>query len=70
MLFCLDISAVEGDDSWDDYERCGELSCHAAELSYEFSVEKTLYCPTLAEDKPDMVNCQVNINMFHFYTSL
>ena len=63
---CLDISAVEGDDSWEDYERCGDLSCHAAELSFEFSVENTLNCPALALDKPHMVNCQVNIIIASF----
>ena len=57
----LDISKVGGDDSWEDYERCEALSCHASELSYEFSVEKTLNCPSLAKDKGEMVSCQVRL---------
>ena len=43
---------------WPSYERCKDLSCHAAELSYEFSVEKTLNCPRLSEDKNGMATCQ------------
>ena len=60
-FFNLDISKVGGDDSWEDYERCEALSCHASELSYEFSVEKTLDCPSLAKDKGEMVDCQVRL---------
>ena len=52
---------MPGDSSWLDYERCTFLSCHAAELSYVFSVENTINCTRLSDDpeKGDMVNCQV-----------
>ena len=53
----IDVSKIEG-DMWPSYERCKDLSCHAAELSYEFSVEKTLNCPRLSEDKNGMATCQ------------
>ena len=53
----IDVSKIEG-DMWPSYERCKDLSCHAAELSYEFSVENTLNCQRLADDKNGIVTCQ------------
>jgi len=60
----LDVSKIEG-DQWEYYERCKVLSCHAAELSYEFSVEKTLNCTALEEDpnREDLVTCEQNGNL-------
>jgi len=44
-------------DGWLSYERCEYLSCHAADLSYTFELEKQFNCTAFVEAFPNMATC-------------
>ena len=49
-------------DGFVSYERCEYLSCHAAELSYTFEIEKQINCTAVSNHK---IHVTLTLTLFY-----